>query len=357
VLYGQNQDAKLYPASITKIMTAILALEKGNLSDMVKTSKLAREQEGNRIYLEYDEVQPLEKLLYGLMLNSGNDAAVAIAEHIGGSVEQFAMMMNEKAAELGMKNTHFVTPNGLHDDNHYTTPYDMALLSAYAMKNSTFRKIVATKTMEWHGKSWDSVLVNLNRMLWDYEGATGIKTGFTDQAQQTICVSAKRGGREIVAVLMGVENRALVREEATKLLDYGFDSFTTVRLARRGDKLATYSVDNQRIDAEIREDIYVTTRKESGERVQRDVQLQAPEPPYLKGTKVGTVTWSLNGQVVAKTPLYATRDVLPPAKQFSAYSNPNNLMYALLLVLTAGGGLLLIRKRRLRQRPKLHNRF
>lgn len=360
VLYGQNPDEKLYPASITKIMTAILALEKGDLTAPVKTSKLAREQEGNRIYLEYDEVQPLEKILYGLMLNSGNDAAVAVAEHIGGSVEAFAEMMNDKAAELGMTNTHFVTPSGLHDDNHYTTPRDMALLSAYAMKNGTFRKIVATEELPWDGQVWDSLLVNLNSMLWNYEGATGLKTGFTDQAQQTISVSAKRGDREIVAVLMGVENRMQVRLESTKLLDYGFDSFTTERVARSGDTLQTYAADTAEaplIDAKIEQDVYVTTGKDSGAKIEREIGLHPPAAPYAKGTEVGTAVWKIDGQTVAEAPLYASRDVFPPATLLSAATGPNNLLFAIPLALIALIGWFLLRLRRTRRRPPFQSRY
>lgn len=360
VLYGQHPDEKLYPASITKIMTAILALEKGDLTAPVKTSKLAREQEGNRIYLEYDEVQPMERLLYGLMLNSGNDAAVAIAEHIGGSVEGFAKMMNDKAAELGMKNTRFVTPSGLHDDNHYTTPRDMALLSAYAMKNGTFRKIVATEELAWDGQVWDSLLVNLNSMLWNYEGATGLKTGFTDQAQQTISVSAKRGDREIVAVLMGVENRMQVRLESTKLLDYGFDSFTTKRVAKAGDTLQTFTAETSEalpVGAKIAQDVYVTTGKGSSSKVEREIQIHPPAAPYAKGSEVGTAVWKIGGTTVAEAPLYASVDVFPPATLLSAATGPNNLLFAIPLALIALIGLFLLRLRRSRRRPPFQNRY
>lgn len=152
ILYDHNKDDKAFPASITKVMTCILALEKSDLHALVTTSQLAREQEGNRVYLEIGEQEPMEQMLYGLMLNSGNDAAVAIAEHISGSVEKFADLMNEKAKQLGATNTHFVTPNGLHDENHYTTPSDMALIANYAMKNSKFREIVATEYYDWHGQ-------------------------------------------------------------------------------------------------------------------------------------------------------------------------------------------------------------
>lgn len=312
ILYAQNQDAKLFPASITKNLTAIIALEQGNLNDRVKTSKLAREQDGNRVYLEYDEVVPMEKLLYGLMLNSGNDAAVAIAEHIDGSVEAFAERMNKKAIELGATHSHFINPNGLHDEFHYTTPYDMALIANYAMKHPKFREIVATQTYEWHGQVWESVLVNINRMLWEYEGATGIKTGYTDQAQQTITVSAKRGDREVLAVVMGVENRPQIRQEATQLLDYGFDHFQTKKIASAGDVITTYQAENQTVQALLTRDLYDTYEQGTTPEITHTINLSPPVAPYFKGSKVGSVTFLANGQPITTADLISKEDVLTP---------------------------------------------
>jgi serine-type D-Ala-D-Ala carboxypeptidase (penicillin-binding protein 5/6) len=348
VLFDQNKDAKLYPASITKIMTCILALEHGKLTDMVTTSQLARDQEGNRVYLEPGEQQPLEKMLYGLMLNSGNDAAVAIAEHFGGSVEKFADMMNRKAAELHMTHTHFVTPNGLHDDNHFTTPYDMALLSAYAMKNPKFRQIVATENYEWHGQAWDSNLVNINPMLWNYDGATGVKTGFTDQAQQTMVASAKRGDREVMAVLMGVMLKQTIREEATQLLDYGFAAFNTEKLASSGDMLTSFEQSGDKVDALLARDVYGTIKTAGPGKTDRVLHVSAPTAPYAKGTKVGTVDFTVDGVTVATVDLLSGRDVFPPVPTAASVAQDHLplLTAALLAVIFA----LLLVGRTLRQR-------
>lgn len=334
-LFEQHPDLRLYPASITKVLTAILALEKGDLNAKVKTSKLAREQEGNRIYLEYDEEQTLGNLLYGLMLNSGNDAAVAIAEHIGGSVEQFAAMMNDKATEIGATNSHFVTPSGLHDDDHYTTARDMALISSYAMNNETFRKIVATETLPWKGQVWESLLVNLNQMLFEYEGATGIKTGFTDQAQQTITVSAKRGERELIAVLMGVENRPKIREEATRLLDYGFDQFVTKQVAAKGDLLQSFDMNGTTVQALLARDIYRTLPRESSAAFEAVPQISVPPAPFAKGAVVGTVDYFEAGQKIATADLLSASDVaaLPPTEAALVTEDKFLLLSTLIAVL------------------------
>ncbi|MGB8954760.1 MAG: D-alanyl-D-alanine carboxypeptidase family protein [Tumebacillaceae bacterium] len=353
VLFDQNKDAKLYPASITKIITCILALEKGKLTDMVKTSQLAREQEGNRVYLETGEEEPLEMMLYGLMLNSGNDAAVAIAEYLGGSVENFAKMMNEKSAELGAKNTHFVTPNGLHDDNHYTTPYDMALIANYAMKNAKFREIVATEHYAWHGKEWQTELYNLNPMLWNYEGATGVKTGFTDQALQTMVASAKRGDREVMAVVMGVQDKPTVRMETTALLDYGFDAFTNVLIASEGDAPATFSVHSGEVKARLKEDVYLTVPVGQSPPIERKVTLHVPEAPFPQGAKVGTVEFQSNGQTVASAPLFSASDVAPPPPPaVTAVKDSKNWLFAGIGLLLAGMFVFRIKKRRVQQRQQ-----
>ena len=191
-------------ASTTKIMTAILAIEMGDLADVVTVSPRAAGVEGSSIYLERGEKLTLEDLLYGLMLRSGNDAAVAIAEHIGGTVENFANLMNRKAYQIGARNTHFVNPHGLHDDKHYTTAYDLALISAYAMENPVFRVIVSTKQKKipWEGRNYSRVLQNKNALLWDYEGANGIKTGYTKISRRCLASAALRFGMQLVCVVL-----------------------------------------------------------------------------------------------------------------------------------------------------------
>ncbi|MBX6394092.1 MAG: D-alanyl-D-alanine carboxypeptidase [Alicyclobacillaceae bacterium] len=313
VLYAKNPDEPHYPASITKILTAILALEHGRLDDRITTSRLATLQEGNRVYLVEGEQHTLEELLYGLMLNSGNDAAVAIAEHYGGSVEGFAAMMNAKAQELGARHSHFTNPNGLHDPNHYTTAYDMCLIGRYAMQNPVFRKIVATKTYPWHGQEWDTVLVNINRMLWTYPGATGVKTGYTDQAQQTMVVTAERDNQSLIACLMMIPGQEAMREEAAKLLDYGFRHFKTEQIATAGQVVQTVELPgHQTAQALVSRSVWYSFANDQERKVTTHIQLQAPPLPIQKGEPLGSIVYSVDGHVIAQVPLVSDRAVERP---------------------------------------------
>ena len=242
IIYEKNPYEKLYPASITKIMTALLALKYGHLNDPIKASVNAVNQEPDKVYLVPGEVHSLQQMLYGLLIDSANDAAVAIAEHYGGSVKGFANMMNQEAKQLGAINTHFVNPNGLQNANHYTCAYDMALIARQAMQNPEFRKIVSTKFYLWKGKEWTSNLSNLNEMLWSYPGANGVKTGWTDQAEQTMVVTATRNGHTLLAVLMKVPLLGEMQTDATNLLNYGFSSFQESTILPTGTKVASLSL-------------------------------------------------------------------------------------------------------------------
>ena len=235
VLFEKNPHEKLYPASITKIATGIYAIEKGNPDDIVTVSKKARYEEGTRVYLGEGEQVTLRKLEYGLLMHSGNDAATAIAEHMSQTTEKFAEELNAYLQEkVGVTETHFANAHGLHDLDHYTTASDMSKIAQYAMKNPIFREIVGTNRLPWDGKEWKSELINHNKLLRDYEGATGIKNGFTDQAMHTLVGSAKRGNTELIAVTMKAASSPYAYKDVTKMLDYGFAGFETRQIATRG---------------------------------------------------------------------------------------------------------------------------
>ncbi|SEM88841.1 D-alanyl-D-alanine carboxypeptidase family protein [Paenibacillus sp. OV219] len=227
VLYAQNADKEQFPASITKIVTGIVALENESaLSSLVTVSKEARGEDGTRIYLAEGEQVTLEKLLYGMLMNSGNDAATAIAEYMDGTKAKFAERMNAWVKEkAGAEHTHFVNPSGLPDKTQVTTARDMANIARYAMQNEKFRQIVATKRMPWVGKEWTSTLINHNELLKDYEGATGIKNGYTEASGFTLVASAKRDGMELIGVLLKSPSKAVVYKDMRNLLDYGFASY------------------------------------------------------------------------------------------------------------------------------------
>ena len=233
VLFEYNARARLPMASTTKVMTALLAIENGDLSSEVTCSSNAFGVPGTSIYLAEGETLTLEQMLYGLMLASGNDAAVAIAEHIGGSVPQFVRMMNARAAELGAAGTHFSNPNGLPDDTHVTTAYDLARIARAAMGNEAFRRIVSTRSAQipWAGRTYSRQLRNKNRLLETYPGATGVKTGFTSRAGRCLVFGASRDGMELVGVVLNCSDWF---DEAARLMDACFETYTMAR-ARADD--------------------------------------------------------------------------------------------------------------------------
>lgn len=220
VLYEKNAHNKQQIASITKIMTAIIAIELGQMNEKAKTSRRAIYTEGSSIYLEQGEKMTIEDLLYGLMLRSGNDAAVAISEHIGGSVEGFVHLMNEKAKWLGMTNTQFANPHGLTDEDHYSTAYDMAILMQYAMANEEFRKISGTTSYQAENRTY--YWQNKNKFLTKYyEYSTGGKTGFTKKSGRTLITTAKKDNIELIAVTLNAPDDW---NDHTVLYEWGFEN-------------------------------------------------------------------------------------------------------------------------------------
>lgn len=234
VLYKKNENKRLYPASITKIATGIIAIEQGNLNDIVKVSKNARNVEGTRVYLVEGEQVRMEDLVYGLLMNSGNDAAIAIAEHMDGSVEKFSERMNKFVASVGATGTHFTNPHGLFEPNHYTTASDMAKIAAYAMKNSKFREVVGTKKRAWNGAEWKTTIINHHKLLGSYPGATGIKNGYVDESRHTLVSSAKRNGTEFISVVMKAQSSKGQYDDTIRLLDYGFNNYRTATVLGSG---------------------------------------------------------------------------------------------------------------------------
>jgi len=223
MLLGNNIHDQRAPASLTKIMTAVLALEKGNINDIVTISRNAARSNGHQLGLSQGERIELGKLLTATLINSGNDGAKAIAEHIGGSVRGFVDMMNAKAKELGMDETHFMNPSGLPEDNHYSSAKDLAVLASYAMQDEYFRNIVKTKKIYFptFGNRMDIILESTNKLLIDYPLCDGVKTGYTDDAKYCVIASATYKNHRMLAVVLGAEKNC--RWPAAKeLLEWGF---------------------------------------------------------------------------------------------------------------------------------------
>lgn len=308
VLFEKNKDEKLSMASTTKIMTCLLAVEHGKLDETVEITQKMCGSEGTSIGLKSGYKITLKNLLYGLMLESGNDAADAVAVFIAGSKENFARMMNTKAKEIGMKGTNFVTPSGLDDENHYTTAYDMALLGAYAVKNSDFLNICSTKTMRVDFISPDITVTfsNHNRLLRSYDGALGIKTGFTKKSGRCLVSYAEKNSVGLVAVTLKDPDDW---NDHRKMLDYGFSMYETQKVYMRFPKeLCLVSSYKDKIKIEASSYPVEVTCK-TNEKLTQYVRLKSfVYAPVKKGDTVGSVDIYANGRLLKTVALVSAEN-------------------------------------------------
>lgn len=320
-LYEKNKDQKMPMASTTKIVSAITAIENGNLKDIVTTSKYAAAVEGSSVWLAEGEKQTLLDMLYGMMLSSGNDAAIAVSEHVGGNCDNFAKLMNQTAKIAGAENSNFQNPSGLDNENHYTTAADLAKITGYAMKNETFKTIVATKshTMPWEGHEWDRKLKNHNKLLFQYDGCDGVKTGFTKKSGRCLVSSATRNGVQLIAVTLKDPDDW---KDHTALLDYGFSRLSAKTLIEKGQKTEPVPVKNgeaDRVSAVFSESIVMPVAE--GDNADFKVTFaENVEAPVKSGDVVGFAEVFLNGKSVGKTDIVAAESVqrlyVPQFKDF-----------------------------------------
>ena len=341
VLYEKNGDERAYPASTTKIMTCLLALENGNLDDDVTVGDEVQRgfySQSSMMGLTPGETLPLRDLIYGLMLVSGNDAAAAIAVHIGGSIEAFAELMNQKAASLGMSNTHFVNPHGVHKDEHYTTAHDMAKLAAYALQNEDFRAIVSKGSYNVPATNKDKdgyQLENSNKLIhtkegsdsYEYRYAIGIKTGDTDNAGRCLVAAAEKDGVMLVSVQYDDPDSNYRFKLAADLFDWGFANFATVDASTLGlPSTVDVTVKNCSFDDETgglltlnvdltdkkiaRLSSELTRIKDSVSSITTSVATVGElAAPVKKGDKLATVAYQFEGKTLFTADAYASRDV------------------------------------------------
>jgi D-alanyl-D-alanine carboxypeptidase (penicillin-binding protein 5/6) len=312
VLWSYNPHEPLPPASTTKVMTLLLALELGQPEDVATVSQLAQSQTGSRVYLTAGEQYTLRELLYAVQLSSANDAAVVVAEHIAGSVEGFVQLMNERARELGARNTNFVNPHGLPDPEHRASAYDLALIARAALEIPKFKEIITTDSypISWPGREEDRQLYNKNRLFQLYEGADGVKTGYTTEAGYTFIGSATRNGQQLIAVVLGSTDSG-IWSDTIALLDYGFANFSPYQLASKGEELTTLPVRyGDDVPVILAEGFNYILTPEEKKRVVRESQL--PDmlvAPVAAGEVLGTLTISLAGEELARLPLVVATEV------------------------------------------------
>jgi D-alanyl-D-alanine carboxypeptidase (penicillin-binding protein 5/6) len=337
VLYEKNPDKPLANASTTKIITGIIVLERCNLKDRVTVSRRAATTPEQSIWLKEGEVLTVEQLLNALLIQSANDAAVALAEHTAGSVEAFAEIMNQEARGLGAVNSNFVTPNGLDDPDHYTTARDLALITSHAMRNEEFRKIITTDSYEipWPDNPYARVCENHNRLLDIYPAATGVKTGYTNKSGKCLVGSAAKNGRELISVVLNGGDGYF--QDSADLLEYGFTDFVEVVYARAGEGLFEAEVGNlpqEKITAAPSSDLALLVRndrvKEAVHGTMRYVKWLGY--PVEEGQAVGALIVKPNGSEI-EVPLVAVGKA----------GNPNifsRLWAFFLSIFTAGAGML-----------------
>lgn len=297
VLFEKKANEKQSIASITKVMTAIIAIESRKMDEKATTSRRAIYTEGSSIYLEQGEKMTVEDLVYGLMLRSGNDAAVAISEHIGGSVEGFVYLMNEKAKWIGMNNTHFDNPHGLESDNHYSTAYDMALLMRYAMENDYFKEITGTTTYQAKTRSY--AWQNKNKLLTQYyDYCTGGKTGFTKKAGRTLLTSANKNKMNLIAVTLNAPDDW---RDHMEMYEWGFDNFDLTSIKEKGK--TQISGENKNVTGFLHDNVQVPLAKGEIENIKsRSVLLQED------ADKIGETTFILDSKPIVTVPVFSERN-------------------------------------------------
>lgn len=321
ILYEKSGYDKTPMASTTKILTSIIAIENCNLSDMVQISSKSANTSGSTLGMQTNDLMTMEDLLYGLMLRSGNDCAVAIAEHIGGSIEGFSAIMNSKAKALGLTNSNFITPHGLDHDNHYTTAYELALLTDYALKNETFAKIVGTKeTVICHGTR---PISNTNELLGNYNGVYGVKTGFTFNAGRCLVTACKRNNLDVIVVVLGADTKKIRTTDSVKVLNYIYNNYSNINIESVimqsfSDFELHYSKNSnikKSMDEPILElsnlgnTIFPLTKNELSKLKAETYFLDNLEAPISKQSKIGVLTIKLENETLKNIDICVKNDI------------------------------------------------
>jgi len=313
MMWGKNENDVRAMASTTKIMTAIVVLENSNLKDIVTVSKKAANTGGSSLKINTGDKITVNDLLYGLMLRSGNDSAVALAEYVGGSVEGFALLMNNKAKELGLVNTNFVTPHGLDNENHYTTAYELALLTDYALNNSKFAKIVNTKNTTIYINGVARNIANTNELLGNINGVDGVKTGFTGNAMRCLVTSCTRNDNQIITVVLGSDTKKQRTSDSIKLIEYAFQNYERINIEEIAKKefenwkeinckrIYINKAQKQYMQIELEDIQNKVIPLKKGEEKDINIEINCIyeyEAPVMEDTKIGNLIIKKNDEII-----------------------------------------------------------
>ncbi|MCF6096750.1 D-alanyl-D-alanine carboxypeptidase [Thermovorax subterraneus] len=308
ILIEKNSQMRLPMASTTKIMTAIVALEKGDLSSKVTVSRMAASIGGSSFHLIVGETMSLENLLYGLLLPSGNDAAIAIAEHIGGDVETFVEMMNQKAREIGAENTSFKNPHGLDEPGHYTTARDLALITRYALNIPKFKEIVSTKDIVINEGKYPRHIYNTNRLLRISDNIDGVKTGYTGKAGKCLVATAQKNGFRLISIVLGAQDHF---STSLRLINYGFDNYELKKLASKDSVYAAVPVKGgivKKAVAVAGEDVTLPLSEKEKVRINISVPPFIQAPVY-KNQVLGEIQIYVDSTLIYSAPLVSIYDI------------------------------------------------
>ncbi|HQA58680.1 MAG TPA: D-alanyl-D-alanine carboxypeptidase family protein [Acetivibrio sp.] len=355
ILYQKNSKQRLHISSANKIMTALITLEKmkDQLDTKVTISKNAASVEGATLNLEVGEKYSVEDLLYSVILDSVNDSAIALAEHIGGDEKGFVELMNKRAKELQMVDTNFTNATGLYDEQQYTTAYDIALLVRHAItKSSKFQKIFSSKAWPWANDG--KVLINSNELFWSYDGVDGGKTGYNEIERQTAITTATRNGQRLIAVVLD-SPQGSVYDDSIKILDYGFENFRTGTLVANGETVKSIPVGDEMLDLIALADYYYTYPIGENYIKDFDISLQDNlEPPIRKNEVLGVAKYTLDDGTVIEVNLYPANEVYSTMTWFSSlmskFSEYKDIVILIVILLTIEVFLLLLQIVRLIKR-------
>lgn len=326
ILFGKNIHEKLYPASTTKIMTAILAIENFDLSDVCKVDQeIVSLTKGSHVALDYDEEMTVDNLLHALLIASANDAALTLAKHYSGNIDDFVNLMNEKAKEIGANDTHFANPHGLHDENHYTTAYDLYLITKYAMENDKFKEIITMPrfVVPATNKKEERYILNTNRFLVNngkmningdlkpisYDGICGVKTGFTDEAGNCLVSYANKNGKGMYTVVLKSEKYD-VYADTYKLMEYGYNNFSTRNIASKNEFVDNLNLDNATIpfiSTVVDKDIYYPIKNDKLPEIKKDINFNEDiKAPIKKGDILGRVDYYIDNENIGSANIIST---------------------------------------------------
>lgn len=317
ILFEKNARERRSIASTTKMMTAIITIERAKLDEQVNISKLATQVGESQLQLQPGEKMSVKSLLYGLLLRSGNDTAVALAEYVGKSIAGFADLMNRKASSIGANDTHFANPHGLYDQNHYSTAYDLSLIARYCLKDVVFSKIVATKEYTIPRSSFvaETKIKNHNKLLWQYPFATGIKTGYIHQAGFCLVSSANKNGIELVCIVLNSPTSNNCFQDSKNLLEYGFNQFSLRRVVKKNGvygKVKLPEIMDEKLDVVAAVDLRVLVSNAPNSLKEVVVVKDKVGVPIRKGQKLGEIEVTQFGRSLGKVDLLARRTIAKP---------------------------------------------